>query len=48
MPLKFHTCQLLHVQVSDNYVSIYASYELNASNNVTNNTAIHIFHIIDI
>ena len=43
-----HMYQLLHVQISDNYVSKYTSYELNAINNVTRSTDIHIFHITDI
>ena len=27
MPLKWHICQLLHVQIWDNYVSTYTSYD---------------------
>ena len=28
MPLKCYICQLVHVQVSNNYDSIYTSYQL--------------------
>ena len=38
MPIKCHICQLPHVQPSDNCVSIYTSYKLNAINNVTTST----------
>ena len=33
-------CQLVHVQLSENYVSTYASNELSVINNVTTNTGI--------
>ena len=36
------------MQIWDNYVSIYASHELNAINNVTRSTIIHTLHIIGI
>ena len=48
MPHVSHLCQLINVQIWDNYVSIYASYEPNTINNVTRNTDIHTFHIIGI
>ena len=48
MPLKCHICQLLHVQVWDNYDGIYTLYELTAINNVTRSTGMHAFHIIGI
>ena len=48
MPIKCHICQLLHVHIGDNYVSIYISYELTAINKFTRNTGIHTFHIIEI
>ena len=48
LPLKYHICQLVHLHISDNYVSICASYELNANNSVTTSTGIHTFHINDI
>ena len=41
--LKCHICQLLHVQIYDNYVSISTSYE-NAINSVTMTTGMHTFH----
>ena len=43
MPHICHICQLGHVQISDNYVSMYATYEHHAINNVTTNTGIHPF-----
>ena len=43
-----HMCQLLHVDICDNYVSIYLSYEPNATTKVIRNTDIHTFHIIAI
>ena len=46
MPHICHTCQLLHVQISDISVSIYTSYELTAINNVTKSTAIHNFILL--
>ena len=45
MPLKFHICQFLHVHTLDNDARIYTSYELTATNHVTGNNGIHIFHI---
>ena len=42
-----HICQLLHMYICNNYISIYTSYELNAINNVTKSTCIHTFHITD-
>ena len=45
MPLKCHIFQLLFVQISDNNVRIYASYQLTAINNVTTSTGIYTFHI---
>ena len=48
MPLKCHICQLVHVQMPDNYISIYTSYEPTAINNVARDTGIHTFHIIGI
>ena len=44
-PHTYHICQILHVMISKNCVSIYTSYELNAMNNVTRSTGIHVFHI---
>ena len=38
-----HICQLVHVHILDNYVSIYASYEATAINNVTSSTGKHTF-----
>ena len=46
--LKCQLCKLVYVPIWGNYVSIYASYELNAINNVTRCTGIHRFHIIGI
>ena len=50
MPLKchilFHTFKLVHVQIWDNYVSIFASYELTSINNVTRSIGTCIFKII--
>ena len=43
MPYK--QIRLAYVQIGDTYVSIYTSHELNAINNVTTNTGIHMFHI---
>ena len=44
MPFNCHTCQLLHVHIWDNQVSIYTSYELNAINSVTRSTGIRTSH----
>ena len=41
MPHICQICQLLHVQIYDNYVSIYTSYHLTAMNNVTRITGIY-------
>ena len=46
MPNIYHICQLVHVQVSDNNISKYASYECPAVNNVTMNTDIHTFLLL--
>ena len=46
--IKCHIFELLHVQMSDNYASKYASYKLSAVNNVTRGTGIHTFHITGI
>ena len=43
-----HVCQLVHVHITDSYVSTYASCKLNAINNVTSMTDINSFHTIDI
>ena len=48
MPYQHHIGQLLHVQISNNYVSVYTSYELTASNIVTSSITIPTFHIIGI
>ena len=40
-----HIYQLDLVQISDNYVSIYASFDLTTNNSVTRITGIHTFHI---
>ena len=45
MPLNFNIYQLVHVQISDNYISRYSLYELPAINNVSTSTCIHTFHI---
>ena len=42
MPHICNICQLVHMHLSDNHVSIYASYKLTAI------TGIHTFHIIGI
>ena len=46
MPLKCHIFQLLPVQVWNNYVSIYTSYELIAVNSPFRGTAIHTFPLL--
>ena len=43
-----YLCQLVHVHICDNYVSIYASYEVTAINSMTRGTGIQTFHITDI
>ena len=48
MPIKYHICELLQVQISDNYVSKCTSFELIAINNMTMATGIHKFNIIAI
>ena len=48
MPYICHTCKLVHVQIQDNYISIYALHELKAINSVTRSPAIPTFHIIAI
>ena len=48
MPLTCHIWKLVNVQIPNNYVSIYTSYELNAINSVPRSTAKHTFHIIGI
>ena len=44
MSLKCCVWQLFYVQISDNYVSIYTSYELTAINNVTESRYAYSFH----
>ena len=46
IPLKWHICKLFHVQIWDNYISIYISYKLNEINNITTNTGMHPFHLL--
>ena len=41
-------CQLVHMQISNHYISIDALYEPTAINNVASNTGMHTFHIIGI
>ena len=41
MPYICHIYQLLNVHIYDNYVSIYASYELSAINNMTWSTGLN-------
>ena len=48
MPFISPIFQLVHVQISDNYVSTYISYQITTIRSVTINTAMHIFHIIGI
>ena len=48
MPLKCYTCQLVHVHIRYIYVSIHASYEPTAINNVNMNSDIHTFDITGI
>ena len=48
MPNVCCICQLLHVQIKGNHVSIYTSCELTAINSVPRNTGIDTFHIADI
>ena len=43
-PQMSHVCQLLHLQIWDNYVSLSTLYELNAINNVTMTTGMHTFN----
>ena len=45
MPLK---CQLGHVQIWDNYVSIYTSHKFTEINSVSRRTATYTFHFIGI
>ena len=46
---RYATCQFfIHVQISDNYVSIYTSHEFTTINNVNRSTGIHTFHITGI
>ena len=47
MSLIYHICSSVHVHVSYNFVSIYASYELNVISNVNTNSHINKFHITD-
>ena len=35
MPLKCHIYKLVHVQISDNYVNMYTSFELTTISNVS-------------
>ena len=46
MPFKCHICKLVHVQIGDYNVSIYAPYDLTAINNVIRSTGIHTFLIV--
>ena len=46
MSLICYICQLVHVQISDNYVWIYTSYGLTVINNVTMSNGVYMFHII--
>ena len=46
MPLKCHICQIVHVQISGYYISVYTSYELNTINKVTTCTSIHTFTLL--
>ena len=48
MPLKWHICQLILIQKSDNSVSIYTSYAVTVINNETMSIGIHKFHIIHV
>ena len=48
MPYISQISLLLNVQIGDNCVSIYTSFELSAINNVTRGTGIHTFHNTDI
>ena len=48
MPVKCHIYQSVHMQIWDNYVTIYAPYEPNAISNMTMNTGIHTLNIIGI
>ena len=48
MPHISHMCHSIHAHKWDNYVSVYAWYELNAINNVTSNSDVHTFDIIGI
>ena len=48
MPLKFYKCQLVNVHISENYISLYTSYNLMAFNSVTTSTSIYIFDNINI
>ena len=48
MPKISQTHQVVQVHIQGNYVSIYASYELTAINNVTRNIVIYTFHTIGI
>ena len=45
---KQQPCSLFPVQIWNIYVTIYISYELSVSNNVTTTTGIQTFHIIGI
>ena len=47
-PSNATLCQLVHVHIWDNYVSMYVSYRPLAIYNVTRNTGKHTFHIIGI
>ena len=43
IPCICHTSQLIHVQIPDNYVSVYASYKLKAIKTVATSTGVHTF-----
>ena len=48
MSYLYHIYKLVCMQISDNYISKYASYELTTIDNMIRNTSIHTFHIIGI
>ena len=48
MPCVCHICQLIHVHIGDNYVSIYTSHEPNAISNMTRSTGVNTFHMTDL
>ena len=46
IPYICQICHLIHLQISDNYVSKYTSYKLNAINNGTTSTGILNFTLL--